>query len=131
MLDTNIVSAFVHDPGGLVGRRILRMGDQVVAISIVVAAEVRFGVERKGSDRLRRQVDGALESMAILPLEAGVDRHYGELRAALERRGQPIGANDLLIAAHALSLGATLVTDNVREFERVEGLGIENWLRDG
>jgi tRNA(fMet)-specific endonuclease VapC len=69
---------------------------------------------------------GALE---VLALEAPVDTVYGEIRAGLERTGQPIGANDLLIAAHALALGLTVVTDNEREFSRIDDLRVENWLR--
>lgn len=130
LLDTNIVSHFIKNPAGHIGRRIATLGDEAVTTSIVVTAELRFGVERKQSLRLRTQVDDALNNIAVVPLGDGVDRHYGRLRADLERRGRPIGALDMLIAAHALALGAALVTDNVREFERVEGLQIENWLRD-
>ena len=108
----------------------MEQGDAMVVTSIVVAAELRFGVERKRSSRLAKQVDDALYQLVVLPLELGADDHYGRLRADLERRGQLIGALDMLIAAHALALGATLVTDNVREFARVEGLTIENWLRE-
>lgn len=71
-----------------------------------------------------------LELLPTLLMGDDADIHYGRLRADLERRGTPIGANDMLIAAHALSLGATLVTDNVREFERVKDLAIVNWLRE-
>lgn len=67
--------------------------------------------------------------LPVLPLGDDADVRYGRLRADLERRGTPIGANVMLIAAHALALGATLVTDNMREFERVQGLAMVNWLR--
>lgn len=130
LLDTNIVSHFVKNPAGQIGRRILKEGDALVATSIIVAAEIRFGVERKQSLKLAVQVEEALERLTILPLEPEADRRYAGLRADLERRGQVIGALDMLIAAHALVLGATLVTDNVREFARVEGLSVDNWLRD-
>ena len=79
--------------------------------------------------RLTAQLEAILNAIEVLPLGPPVDVVYGELRAALERGGQPIGANDLLIAAHALSLGYTVVTDNKREFSRIENLGVENWLR--
>jgi tRNA(fMet)-specific endonuclease VapC len=65
----------------------------------------------------------------VIPLQPPADRHYAQLRAELERVGKPIGANDMFIAAHALALGCTLVTDNVREFCRVKNLTVENWLR--
>lgn len=76
-----------------------------------------------------RQVERVLEALVIAPFAEPADQLYGEIRAELQRRGTPIGANDLFIAAHALALDCILVTDNMREFERVPGLRIENWLR--
>jgi tRNA(fMet)-specific endonuclease VapC len=70
-----------------------------------------------------------LEALEILPLEPKADLHYGRIRAELEKAGTPIGGNDLLIAAHALAVDGVLVTDNIREFKRIEGLQVENWLR--
>ena len=75
------------------------------------------------------RIDAALGALDVLPLEPPVDRLYGELRVELERRGLPIGGNDMLIAAHAMTLRYTLITDNEREFSRVPGLQVENWLR--
>ena len=129
LLDTNIVSDMVRNPQGVVVRRIAEIGEDQIATSVIVACELRFGVERKQSERLATQVEAILALLPVLPLSDAVDRHYGQVRAALERKGEPIGGNDLLIAAHVLELGVTLVTDNVREFERIEGLAIENWLR--
>ena len=129
LLDTNIVSDMVRNPQGVVVRRIAEIGEDQIATSVIVACELRFGVERKQSERLATQVEAILALLPVLPLGDAVDRHYGQVRAALERKGEPIGGNDLLIAAHVLELGATLVTNNVREFERIEGLAIENWLR--
>ncbi len=83
---------------------------------------------KKGSARLAERVDQTLEGLEVLPLDGGADRHYAEIRAHLSRKGQPIGSNDLLIAAHALALDLTLVTANVDEFSRVPGLFIENWV---
>jgi tRNA(fMet)-specific endonuclease VapC len=74
------------------------------------------------------QVEGILDVLTVLPLQPPTDKSYAQVRAALEQKGQIIGANDLLIAAHALSTGCVLVTGNVGEFERVEGLEVENWL---
>jgi tRNA(fMet)-specific endonuclease VapC len=132
LLDTNIVSDLVRNPSGLVAAALTaKQADpgSVIVTSIVVVCESRFGVRRKGSRRLEEQVEEVLSQITILPLGDGVDLHYAEARLQLEREGRPIGANDLLIAAHTLALGAVLVTDNVREFERVKGLQLENWLR--
>lgn len=130
LLDTNIVSDVVRHPEGRVQQKIAVVSPVAVVTSIVVAAELRFGLERRWSERLARRLDIVLSPMPVLPWAAGADLAYARIRADLERRGVTIGANDLFIAAHALSLGATLVTDNVREFGRVEGLVVENWLRD-
>ena len=128
LLDTNTLSDLVRWPKGRVRQRIARVGSAAVCTSIIVAAELRFGVVRKGSPRLTAQVEAILGSIPILPLETPADRLYAELRARLAAAGQPIGANDLLIAAHVLTLGLTLVTANTREFARVDGLPLENWL---
>lgn len=129
LLDTNILSDLVRHPQGVIAARIADVGEDAVATSIVVAGELRFGAERRGSERLSRQLETILSLLPVLPLADEADVHYGRLRADLERRGLPIGGNDMLIAAHALSLDATLVTDNMREFERVAKLRYENWLR--
>lgn len=129
LLDTNIVSDLVRRPQGPVAERIRSVGETRVCTSIIVAAELRFGAEKKGSAPLTAQVDAVLGVLDVLPLEAPVDAVYGALRARLERRGQPIGGNDLLIAAQTLALGHTLVTDNKREFLRIAELPVENWLR--
>ncbi len=130
LLDTNILSDLIRHPQGVIASRIDEIGETEIATSIVVAGELRYGAERRGSLRLTAQLKAVLELLPTLPLGDDADIHYGRLRADLERRGTPIGANDMLIAAHALSLGATLVTDNVREFERVTGLAVVNWLRE-
>ena len=128
MLDTDVVSDIVRSPQGAVAERIETVGQSNISISIVVAAELRFGVENSDSERLRRQVDAVLSGIDIEPLTEPVDREYAILRAALKRRGTPIDSNDLLIAAHALARGAVLVTANRGEFSRVDGLALENWL---
>jgi tRNA(fMet)-specific endonuclease VapC len=128
LLDTNIVSELMRDPQGPITRRIARVGEGSVCTSIIVACELRYGVAKKGSARLTQQLEAVLDVLPILSLEPTVDRRYGELRADLERRGTPIGPNDLLIAAQALALGLVLVTDNVQEFRRVRGLEVKNWL---
>lgn len=129
LLDTNAVSDLVRNPAGEITRRIAGIGSGQVCTSIVVAAELRFGAIKRGSQRLLNQLEIVLAPLDVLPLEAPADRIYGELRTELERTGRLIGANDMLIAAHVLTLGCTLVTANEREFSRVPGLKIENWLR--
>lgn len=129
LLDTNAVSDLVRNPRGRVAARIAEVGEAQVATSIVAAAELRYGVAKKGSTRLREQLEAVLAVLVVLPLEAPVDAVYGDVRAHLEKQGQPIGANDLLIAAHARALGRTIVTDNEREFSRVPSLAVQNWLR--
>jgi tRNA(fMet)-specific endonuclease VapC len=129
LLDTNIVSDIVRHPRGRIADRIAAVGEQHVCTSIIVAAELRYGAARRGSSRLSRQLDIVLGAVNVLSLEAPADVVYGDIRARLERSGRPIGANDLLIAAQAMALRHTLVTDNEREFSRIDGLQIENWLR--
>ena len=129
LLDTNIVSDLVRNPQGRVTQRIREVGDMQVCTSIVVAAELRYGAAKKGSRRLAAQLEAVLSALEVLPFEAPADAAYGWLRARLEQVGQPIGGNDLLIAAQVVALGHTLVTDNEREFLRIDGLPCENWLR--
>jgi tRNA(fMet)-specific endonuclease VapC len=130
LLDTNIVSAMMRDPSGSIFVRIAEVGESEVFTSVIVLAELRFGVEKSGSKRLAIQLELVLAEMPVEPLAPPADRHYAALRVALERAGSPIGQNDMLIAAHAMALDATVVTDNEREFSRVPGLKIENWLRN-
>lgn len=129
LLDTNIVSDLVRHPNGIVAERIRRVGEANVCTSIIVAAELRFGAEKKGSPRLTSRIGEILDLLEILPFATPADRTYAGIRNFLERTGRPMGANDLLIAAQAITLGCTLVTDNEQEFRRVKGLTLENWLR--
>jgi tRNA(fMet)-specific endonuclease VapC len=128
LLDTNILSDLIRHPQGTVASRIVTAGEDTVCTSIVVAAELRFGAIKSGSGKLAQMVDLILSAVEILTLETPADHHYGELRHHLSRQGTPIGPNDLLIAAHALAADLTLVTANTREFSRVPGLKVENWL---
>ncbi len=129
LLDTNTVSDLVRKPQGKVAEQILKVGETKVCTSIVVAAELRYGAEKKQSPRLSAQLEAVLGALEILPLEKPADVSYGSIRAQLERAGKPIGANDLLIAAQALTLGYTVVTGNEKEFARVKHLQLENWVR--
>jgi len=128
LLDTNILSDLIHNPRGVVAGHIHRVGEEAVCTSILVAAELRFGARKRNSDRLTTQVEAVLNAIDVLPWETPYDRTYALIRQQLERAGTPIGANDLLIAAQAVELGVTLVTHNGREFRRIDGLIVEDWL---
>lgn len=127
LLDTNAVSQIVRRPQGDLARRVAALEPGSIAISVIVAAELRYGIERRRSARLTKQVEMVLSAIEVLPLEEPVDRHYASIRSDLERTGLPIGHNDLLIAAHARAVGAILVTNNVDEFRRVPSLTVEDW----
>ena len=131
LLDSNILSDLVHHPrNGTAARQLAVVrtrGERDISTSIIAAAELRYGVAKRGSTRLARQVETALGALDVLPFEAPADVIYGRLRSDLERRGQPMGGNDLLIAAHALAARLTLVTDD-RGFARIPELLRENWL---
>lgn len=129
LLDANIISDLVKNPEGSAAARLESLIDEEICTSIIVVAELRFGIEKKGAARLAAQLETILDDIETFAFEPSAELTYGVVRAQLEREGRPIGANDTLIAAHALTLDATLVTDNVREFERVQGLRVENWLR--
>lgn len=128
LLDTNIISDIIRNPSGLAASRAEKIAPKEICTSIIVAAELRYGCAKKGSAKLLAVVESLLETIPVLPLDIPADAEYGGIRAELEAAGQRIGLNDLLIAAHACSLGLTLVTDNTREFTRVRGLKVENWL---
>ena len=128
LLDSNIVSDLVRHPDGVVRDRIAEVGEETVCISLVVASELRFGAAKRNSKRLSKQVELILSALPVLSLESPVDEHYAEIRVALEKSGNPIGPNDLLIAAHCRALGLTLVTHNLKEFSHVPKLRVENWL---
>jgi len=129
LLDTSIVSDLVRNPQGKVAQRIFKVGEKQVCTSIIVAAELRYGAEKKQSASLSAQLEAVLGALEVLALEKPADSAYGSIRTKLEQVGKPIGGNDLLIAAQALALGHTIVTDNQKEFARVKGLLLENWLR--
>lgn len=129
LLDTNVLSAVVREPRGPVAEKIRAVGEASIYTSVIVAAELRFGASRKGSERLSRQVEAVLDAIEIASWQSPMDKVYGDLRVRLERNGTPIGANDLLIGTQALADGSILVTDNTGEFGRIPDLAIENWLR--
>jgi len=128
LLDTNICIDLINrrPPEVLARFRQYRLGE--IGISSVVAAELAFGVAKSGSARNRDALDMFLSPLEVMPFGAEAMWVYGDLRAALERSGQPIGAMDTLIAAHTLQLDAVLVSNNTREFARIAGLRLENWV---
>ncbi|MBB1248178.1 type II toxin-antitoxin system VapC family toxin [Rhizobium sp. G21] len=128
MLDTNIVSDMLRNPQGHAVQRGEAEGKSALCLSVITACELKYGIYKRASQALRSRISVFLEDISILALEPEVDETYALLRLDLERRGKPIGPNDLLIAAHARSLDLTLVTDNIREFSRLDGLKLENWI---
>jgi len=128
LLDTNILSHLIKNPQGIIAQRLAQKKPDEICTSIIVACELRYGAAKRASPALTQRVEALLANLPVLPFEGEADRHYADIRVTLERTGQVIGSNDLLIAAHSRALGATLVTHNLREFERVPGLKVENWL---
>jgi tRNA(fMet)-specific endonuclease VapC len=133
LLDTNIISALMKDRTGAITANVRawaqRLPECRLVTSVVVQYELLFGLARHGTSRLQTAYDIQMNQLPVLPLDAAVGPHYARLRAYLEKAGTPIGANDTLIAAHALALGATLITADA-EFSRVLGLALENWLSE-
>lgn len=130
LLDTNVISQAVKNPGGSVDLNLRSHIGEDIGTSLVVKAELLFGVRRNPAMRGRDRLEALLDALEIWSLEPPVEERYAVLRAGLADQGKPIGPNDLWIAAHALALDAVLVTDNEKEFSRVPELKIENWARD-
>ena len=132
LLDTNIVSYFLRDASTPLSQRILASRPQDLAISTISAGELRFGLSKlapsKRANSLALRLNHLFNGISIEPLPVEAAMHYGEIREQLETMGQPIGGNDLWIAAHALAQDFTLVTNNTREFQKVNQLRLENWL---
>ena len=128
LLDTHICIYIVNakPPAVLARFQQYRLGD--IGLCSVVAAELAFGVAKSGSARNRQALEMFLAPLTMLPFDAAAVWAYGDLRADLERRGTPIGSLDTMIAAHALSQQALLVTNNTREFAVVPGLRLDNWV---
>jgi tRNA(fMet)-specific endonuclease VapC len=110
-------------------KNLQRHSPSTVGISVITAAELRYGASKSNLVKSNHEIlDVFLDKMTVLPLEKDVAKTYGNIRAVLEKKGTPIGHLDLIIAAHALFLDATLVTNNTKEFDRVSKLKIENWV---
>ena len=131
LLDTNIISDMMHDPRGLAAQRALALNQQEtdtpLCTSVIVDCELRYGLARKPLARLLAAYERTIETLTILPLDNAVATSYAAMRHSLTASGQGLDANDTLIAAHALSLDATLVSADAA-FARVPGLKLENWL---
>ncbi len=131
LLDTNVISDLMRNPAGTAAQRALLIAaneqNSKVCTNVVVQCELLFGLRRRTNPRWSAQYSRVMASIDVLALESTVAPHYADLRTHLELSGTPIGPNDTLIAAHALALGATLVTSDA-EFARVPGLQVENWL---
>ncbi len=128
LLDTNICIYIINakPPAVLERFRQYRMGD--IGLCSVVAAELAFGVAKSDSARNRQALEMFLAPLIILPFDTAAVWVYGDMRADLERRGTRIGSLDTMIAAHALSQQALLITNNTREFSKVPGLQLDNWV---
>jgi tRNA(fMet)-specific endonuclease VapC len=127
MLATNIVSHLLRFPEGVVSEKLKQLGEGAACVSVIISAELPFGARRINSARVDSNILRILSVIPALPLEPPVDDVYAGVRSDLQAKGTVISPNDMLIAAHALTLDLTLVTANTREFSRVPGLRVENW----
>lgn len=128
LLDTKVLSELVRRPHGPIAHKISDVGEDAVCTSVVVSCELRFGAKKSRSAKLAHQVEAIFSAMMVLPLNPPIDAHYADIRFHLETEGQPIGPNDMLIAAQARSLNLSVVTAHWKEFQRVPGLEVVDWL---
>jgi tRNA(fMet)-specific endonuclease VapC len=127
LLDTDTVSYALRGHGR-VAESILAHQPSELCLSVVTLAELRYGADLRHSQRLHQLIDAFIAGVRPVPFDAAAAERYGKVAAALARAGVPIGQNDAMIAAHALHLGCTVVTNNVAHFRRVRGLAVENWV---
>ena len=129
MLDTNICSYVLRSRPPSVKAHFDEAGPGALTVSTVVLAELLYGAARHpAAVAIRRKIGDLASRLDVVPWDEAAAEHYGAIRAGLEKRGTPLGAMDMLIAAHARSRGATLVSNDVRHFDRVEGLLVANWV---
>ncbi|TIV95091.1 MAG: type II toxin-antitoxin system VapC family toxin [Mesorhizobium sp.] len=130
LLDTNILIAAMKGRPE-VRKRLEAQQISAIRLSAIAMGELEFGAEKSAyGDRNRARLATLTQRLSLVGIDQDTIRHYAKIRALLERHGTPIGANDTWIAAQALAINAVLVTDNEREFSRVPGLVVENWLTD-
>jgi tRNA(fMet)-specific endonuclease VapC len=128
LLDTNVCVDYLTGRYPAVLERIRRSSPDDLRLSTIVVAELRYGADHSGHRKANhRRIDLLLAEIACLDFDLEAAAAYGRLRAAREASGRPIGPNDMLIGAHALARGLTMVTDNLKEFRRIRGLTVENW----
>jgi tRNA(fMet)-specific endonuclease VapC len=128
LLDTNIVSDLVRTPWGRVAIKIREVGEETIAVSVITAAELRYGSLKKGSKAFTNQAHQILDQLEILPIEEPCDQHYADIRHSLQSKDSILDGNDLIIASQAIATNRILVTAKVDGFAKVKGLRIENWL---
>ena len=129
LLDTNICIYIAKGQPAAVRHRFETLSIQQLAMSTITLGELRFGAEKSQSrERALATIAQLVQMIQPCALPTAAAEHYGHVRATLSQQGLPIGNNDLWIAAHALAEGWTLVTNNLREFSRVPGLRVENWV---
>jgi tRNA(fMet)-specific endonuclease VapC len=128
LLDTNICIYVINEQPAHVLQRLIQVGRESLVISTVTVAELAFGVEKSQRSGSRAKLENFLSKFPILDWNQDAAWVYGRVRKSLETNGQRIGERDLLLASQALAIGATMVTNNTREFERVDGLKLENWV---
>lgn len=132
LLDTNICSYILKNRPVSVKQKFDEAGAEHLCISSVVLAELYYGAARHPkSVTIRKEIDDFVSRLSVVAWDEQAANHYGAIRTALEKAGTPVGAMDMLIAAHARSMKATLVTNNLREFERIDGLAVQNWVDQG
>ncbi|MDJ0853336.1 MAG: type II toxin-antitoxin system VapC family toxin [Myxococcota bacterium] len=127
LLDTDTIS-FALRGEGRVADELRRRSPSEVCTSSIVVGELELGVSRRGSRKLRRELEGVYAGLQVLAYDMEAARRYGRLAASLLDRGVPIGVEDTMVAAHALARKLTLVTHKTRHFDRVAGLRVEDWF---
>jgi len=128
MLDTNICSFIIRNKPKSIKEKLKKVEENnIIALSSIVVSELIYGATKKESPKLMKIVTSFIDNFIVYDYSKVSAQFYGNIRTDLEKKGKIIGANDLLIASHALTLGATLVTNNTREFKRIEGLILEDW----
>ena len=128
LLDTNICIYIINEKPLQVLQRLIQTGRESLAISTVTVAELAFGIAKSKREGSRIKLENFLSQFPIVDWNQEAAWMYGNVRQALEAKGQRIGESDLLLACQALALDATMVTNNTREFERIDGLKLENWV---